>query len=220
MKLSITEENYLKAIFSLSNNNKKTVNTNQIAEHLAMKPASITDMVKKLSTKKLVLYEKYKGTSLTTLGEKIALSVIRKHRLWETFLVEKLSFKWDEVHELAEQLEHINSQELVKRLDDFLGNPKFDPHGDPIPDENGIIDFKQSTILSSLAVKEKGIVMGVNDSTDLFLKYLNKLGISLGTKIVVIEKIPFDSSLEIVIDDLPTSLIISAEVANNIYLNK
>ena len=218
MKLSITEENYLKAIFSLSNNNRKTVNTNQIAEHLEMKPASITDMVKKLCAKELVIYEKYKGTSLSTLGSEIALSIIRKHRLWETFLVEKLNFKWDEVHELAEQLEHIKSQELVKRLDKFLGNPKFDPHGDPIPDENGIIDFKQSAILNSLSNEESGIVMGVNDSTDLFLKYLNKLGISLGTKIKIVGKIPFDNSLEIVINDLETSIIISAEVANNIYL--
>lgn len=219
MKLSITEENYLKAIFSLSNGNKEMVNTNNIAEHLEMKPASITDMVKKLSSKKLVQYEKYKGTSLTSSGAKIALQIIRKHRLWETFLVEKLNFKWDEVHELAEQLEHIKSQELVKRLDSFLGNPKFDPHGDPIPDENGILDFKKSTQLSGLDNNEKGVVMGVNDSTDLFLKYLNKLNISLGTHIKVIDRIPFDQSLEIIIDDASTSVIVSAEVANNIYIN-
>lgn len=219
MKLSITEENYLKAIFSLSNGNKEMVNTNNIAEHLEMKPASITDMVKKLSSKKLVQYEKYKGTSLTSSGAKIALQIIRKHRLWETFLVEKLNFKWDEVHELAEQLEHIKSQELVKRLDSFLGNPKFDPHGDPIPDENGILDFKKSTQLSGLNNNEKGVVMGVNDSTDLFLKYLNKLNISLGTHIKVIDRIPFDQSLEIIIDDASTSVIVSAEVANNIYIN-
>lgn len=219
MELSITEENYLKGIYFLSNSNKETVNTNHLAEHLNMKPASITDMVKKLSAKELVKYEKYKGAFLTSLGSKKALHIIRKHRLWETFLVEKLSFKWDEVHELAEQLEHIKSLELVKRLDDFLGNPKFDPHGDPIPDENGIIDFKQTTLLSSIDDQAFGVVIGVNDSSTLFLKYLNKLGISLGTKIQVIEKIPFDGSIEIKIDESPTSVIISAEVANNIYLN-
>jgi DtxR family Mn-dependent transcriptional regulator len=218
MKLSITEENYLKAIFSLSSNDKVAVNTNNIAEHLSMKPASITDMVKKLSAKNLVIYEKYKGTALTPEGSKIALEVIRKHRLWETFLVEKLNFKWDEVHDLAEQLEHIKSHELVKRLDDFLGNPKFDPHGDPIPDKNGMINFKEPVLLNTLKIQKTGVVIGVNDSSDLFLKYLNKLEISLGTQIRLIEKIPFDNSLEILINDHLSSVIISAEVAGNIYI--
>ncbi len=218
MELSVTEENYLKAIFSLSEGNNQAVNTNSIAEKLAMKPASITDMVKKLSLKGLAQHEKYKGTSLTTLGVKKALQVIRKHRLWETFLVNKLNFKWDEVHELAEQLEHIKSEELVKRLDTFLDNPQFDPHGDPIPDENGIVNFNHSILLSSLKNSEKGVVIGVNNSSNLFLQHLDKLGISLGTTIEVIEKIAFDNSLEIKINN--KTITVTAEVANNIYLSK
>jgi len=138
METSFTEENYIKAIFKLEElNQSKAVSTNDIAIKLSMQPASVTDMIKRLAEKKIVSYKKYHGVLLTVKGKKIALTIIRKHRLWEVFLVKKLNFKWDEVHEIAEQLEHINSNELVEKLDDFLGNPKFDPHGDAIPDKEG-----------------------------------------------------------------------------------
>ncbi|MDB4835522.1 metal-dependent transcriptional regulator, partial [Cyclobacteriaceae bacterium] len=155
--------------------------------------------------------------TLTDLGKNAALTVIRKHRLWETFLVDKLKYSWDEVHYIAEQLEHIKSEDLVNRLDDFLGNPKHDPHGDPIPDKNGVINLKQATLLHNLDKNQYGVVVGVDDSSNLFLKYLNRLQISLGSKIEVIEKIEFDQSIEIKINN-KDAVTISADVAQNIFL--
>src|SRR3984885_5178673 len=133
---TFTEENYLKAIYHLSHESG-SVSTNQIAAALNTKAASVTDMLKKLADKALINYEKYQGVTLTSAGQKIALHIIRKHRLWEYFLVEKLNFKWDEVHEMAEEMEHISSVELIDRLDKFMDYPKHDPHGDPIPDSDG-----------------------------------------------------------------------------------
>ena len=147
---SFTEENYLKEIFKLMEQQGTDVSTNSIAEKLGTKAASVSDMLKKLSDKKLINYQKYQGVSLSPKGKKVALGIIRNHRLWEVFLVEKLNFKWDEVHEMAEELEHINSKEMVQRLDKYLGFPKFDPHGDPIPDGNGKIGTQKSRILSQL----------------------------------------------------------------------
>ncbi len=194
---SQSEENYLKAIFLLGKKTDKVVNTNQLAERLNTKASSITDMVKKLSDKELVDYEKYKGASLTQNGEKIALAIVRKHRLWETFLVDKLKFSWDEVHDIAEQLEHIQSPELVHRLDAFLGFPETDPHGDPIPDKNGNIQPTRSHILATMPLQTNVTLTGLKDSSDEFLRYLDNRQLSLGDNLEIIAIEAYDQSYQI-----------------------
>lgn len=215
---SFTEENYIKTIFKLSANGTQEVNTNAIAEVLETKAASVTDMLRKLSSKQLVHYIKYRGVSLTEEGNRVALQVIRKHRLWEVFLVDKLKFSWDEVHEVAEELEHVNSALLTRRLDEFLGHPQFDPHGDPIPSENGEMQLKKQWLLAAMAIGEAGVVVGVNDSQPLFLQYLDKMGISLGTRIKVVDRFAYDNSLEISLED-QKQLLVSSEVSRNIFLS-
>lgn len=215
---SQSEENYLKAIYHLSENAKKGVSTNAIAEQLETKASSVTDMVKKLSEKALVVYKKYHGVTLTDLGKKIAASVIRKHRLWEVFLVEKLQFSWDEVHDVAEQLEHIQSPKLINQLDALLGFPTHDPHGDPIPDQNGNLKKIAKKRLSTLLKNETGICVGVDDSSSEFLQFLDKKGIVLGKKITVLEKENFDDSLLIKVGE--EKLSISNKIANNLYIKK
>lgn len=216
--ISKAVENYLKAIFSLSEDGNDNVSTNSIAKKLNTKASSVTDMLKKLTLNKLVNHEKYKGVSLTTKGKKLATNIVRKHRLWETFLVEKLHFNWDEVHDVAEQLEHIKSDKLVTLLDEFLGNPKFDPHGDPIPDEFGEFPTSNSTPLSNLKEGDKGIVMGVSQDNSTFLKFLDKIDIKLGNLILVKDIIEFDSSVEILINNKESH--ISLEVARNILVKQ
>ncbi len=213
---SFTEENYLKAIYKLLEN-ETVVTTNAIAEKMNTKAASVTDMLKKLSDKKLINYQKYQGVSLTAKGEKVALMIIRKHRLWEMFLVEKLSFKWDEVHDVAEQLEHIDSDKLIAQIDKFLNYLKFDPHGDPIPDANGKFQLQKSVPLSNLKLNEHCIMTGVVDHSSAFLQYLDKSGIVLGNDIKVKEVIAFDKSLQIAVNKKNT-LFISNEVAKNILV--
>ena len=211
-----SEEDYLKAIYALSNNSDGA-STNALANHLNMKASSITDMLKKLSDKGWVHYEKYKGASLNIDGTAIALSIVRKHRLWETFLVNKLKFKWDEVHEIAEQLEHINSKELVDRLDDFLGNPKFDPHGDPIPNkDHKITDSRKRSYLSEVKINREVIIIGVKDSSAQLLQYLEKENMILGKHISVLEIHDFDKSLRIAING--KELNISERVAQNVLV--
>lgn len=211
-----SEEDYLKAIYALSDSDNGA-STNALANHLNMKASSITDMLKKLSDKGWVNYEKYKGASLNVDGKIIALSIVRKHRLWETFLVNKLNFKWDEVHEIAEQLEHIKSNELVDRLDDFLGNPKFDPHGDPIPNKNHeITDSRKRSYLSEVEVNRDVIIIGVKDSSAQLLQYLEKENMILGKNIIVLEIHDFDKSLRISING--KELNISERVAQNVLV--
>ena len=211
-----SEEDYLKAIYALSTNDKGA-STNALANHLNMKASSITDMLKKLSDKGWVNYEKYKGASLNVEGKIIALSIVRKHRLWETFLVNKLNFKWDEVHEIAEQLEHIKSNELVERLDDFLGNPKFDPHGDPIPNkDHEITDSRKRSYLSEVEINKEVIIIGVKDSSAQLLQYLEKENMILGKNITVLEIHDFDKSLRISIN--AKELNISERVAQNVLV--
>ena len=211
-----SEEDYLKAIYALSNTNKGA-STNALANHLNMKASSITDMLKKLSDKGWVNYEKYKGATLNMDGKIIALSIVRKHRLWETFLVNKLNFKWDEVHEIAEQLEHIKSNELVDRLDDFLGNPKFDPHGDPIPNkDHEITDSRKRSYLSEVEINRDVIIIGVKDSSAQLLQYLEKENMILGKNIIVLEIHDFDKSLRISING--KELNISERVAQNVLV--
>jgi DtxR family transcriptional regulator, Mn-dependent transcriptional regulator len=212
---TFTEENYLKAIYHLSLQSD-SVSTNQIAASLNTKAASVTDMLKKLADKELINYAKYQGVSLTASGEKIAVNIIRKHRLWEYFLVEKLNFKWDEVHDVAEQLEHIASKELVDRLDNFMDNPKYDPHGDPIPDSNGKFKVHELKPVSTLVVNENGIVSGVRDHSAAFLQYLEKMQLTIGKKIKVTEINVYDHSVILVADD--KKIQISREVANNLLI--
>lgn len=213
---SFTEENYLKAIYHLSDGNNKAVSTNQIAEMTSTKAASVTDMLKKLADKKLINYIKYQGVTLNESGIRAAVNIIRKHRLWEVFLVEKLGFKWDEVHDIAEELEHINSEHLINRLDDFLGNPATDPHGDPIPDRSGTIQHKKLVKISEMKQNDSGTISGVSEHSSVFLKLLEKLGLTLGTKITVTELIEFDGS--IMLSAQTKELTISREVAKNILV--
>lgn len=215
---TFAEENYLKAIFKLSGKQKASVSTNAIAEELETKASSVTDMIKKLTERGFVNYQKYKGTSLTKKGHEIAVHIVRKHRLWEVFLVKKLNFQWDEVHEVAEQLEHIKSSKLVEHLDTFLGFPLYDPHGDPIPNKKGEFPKSFSAPLIDLSKGKKGHVVGVSQDNPAFLQYLDKLEIHLGSKIQVIEKVEFDQSLEIKINGKATH--ISSEVAKNILIKQ
>lgn len=217
LKLSYSEENYLKAIYHLSDGGHQAVTTNGIAEVMETKAASVTDMVKRLASKSTVDHEKYKGVTITKKGKGIALQVIRKHRLWEVFLVDKLKFQWDEVHDIAEQLEHIKSPLLIKKLDAFLKHPKVDPHGDPIPDENGEFDSKPSIPLSEMQIKDSGIIVGVNDSSSSFLKYLDRVGAYIGAEIKILDKIEYDSSMELSIDGEP-SLFVSDQVSANLLI--
>jgi DtxR family Mn-dependent transcriptional regulator len=214
---SYTEENYLKAIYHLSLAGNENVTTNSIAAAMNTKAASVTDMLKKLSEKKLINYARYQGVSLTEEGITIAINIVRKHRLWEFFLVEKLQFKWDEVHELAEELEHINSIELIDRLDKFLGFPKYDPHGDPIPDINGRINKNELKPISSLLVGEGGIIMGVRDHVPQFLQYLEKMQLTIGKKIQVMEVAGYDQSVLLKLND-NENINISRDVAKNILV--
>jgi DtxR family Mn-dependent transcriptional regulator len=212
---TLAEENYLKSIYHLSLN-AVNVSTNQIAVSLNTSAASVTDMLKKLADKQLINYTRYQGVSLTPEGEKIAVHIIRKHRLWEYFLVEKLDFKWDEVHEMAEELEHISSKELVDRLDNFMGYPKYDPHGDPIPDINGNFKMHELKPVSATVVNEVGVISGVRDHTPAFLQYLEKQQLTIGKKIKVTEIIDYDHSMILQLDN--NKVHISREVANNLLI--
>ena len=214
---SRTEENYLKAIFQLCERSDEPIATNAIAQAMQTSAASVTDMIKKLSKKELVHYQKHKGVRLTDTGNSLATSLVRKHRLWETFLVKKLNFSWEEVHEIAEELEHIPSKKLINRLDDFLGNPKFDPHGDPIPDADGNFTFRKQISLPELAEGAEGILVGVQDDTMPFLQYLNKLNLTLGTKIKVIERFAYDESTKIIIND-EREQILTNKVCLNLFV--
>lgn len=214
--MTLAEENYLKAIFHLEYESEGEVSTNAIAERMETKPSSVTDMVQKLGEKDLLVYKRYKGVQLTEEGRKLAAYVIRKHRLWEVFLVDKLNFHWDEVHEIAEQLEHIQSEELIIRLNAYLGNPDFDPHGDPIPDENGILKRTEKKLLSDLDKNQYGICVGVKESSADFLQYLDKKKISIGTKILVLGKEFFDGSMIIRVGE--NQFFISIKIAENLFV--
>ncbi|MBT8322005.1 MAG: metal-dependent transcriptional regulator [Eudoraea sp.] len=213
---SHSEENYLKAIFHLGNEGTQAVSTNAIARNIKTQPSSVTDMMQRLSEKGLVNYRKYKGVSLTDLGRDTALSIIRKHRLWEVFLVEKLHFSWDEVHDVAEQLEHIKSEKLVDLLDEHLGFPQYDPHGDSIPDKDGNYPSRDKQLLSQLPENAQGLCIGVKDSSASFLKYLDRNKISLGDKIKLLEREDFDNSLLVLVGE--RKLRLSQQIAANLYL--
>ncbi|MDD7887153.1 metal-dependent transcriptional regulator [Flavivirga sp. 57AJ16] len=214
--ITLTEENYIKAIYHLGKYGVNNVSTNAIAKEMETKASSVTDMVKKLSEKSYVDYKKYQGVTLTGKGKEVAVNIVRKHRLWEVFLVEKLNFSWDEVHEVAEQLEHIKSKKLISQLDAFLEFPTHDPHGDPIPDKTGKIKKIDKILLSEAKIGDDCICVGVQDSSSDFLKYLDKNNIALGTELKVCHREPFDNSVTIRIKT--KELIISNMIANNLFV--
>jgi DtxR family Mn-dependent transcriptional regulator len=214
-KYTSSTENYVKAIFHLQKSDG-IVTTNDVANELQTRPASVTDMLKKLKAQKLLLYEKYKGFRLSNDGRKVALQIIRKHRLWEYFLVEKLHFGWDEVHEIAEELEHISSKKLIDRLDEFLGFPKTDPHGDPIPDSNGKFTLAKQVDLLNLPLNKMAEVSGIGDQSGEMLELLSHKNIALGTKLEVKKKFAFDNSLELKIKN-QVIVTVSEHVAKNVF---
>ena len=214
--MTFSEENYLKTIYHITSFSGVEVSTNAIAEKMETKASSVTDMLRKLAEKELIVYKKYQGVLLTEKGSLLAKMIVRKHRLWEVFLVDKLQFPWDEVHDIAEQLEHIKSEKLINRLDDFLGRPTEDPHGDPIPDAAGKINKVEKLILADLHENQTGICIGVKDSSTQFLKYLDKNQITLGSKIQVISKEEFDLSLKIKVEE--KTVTVSNMIANNLFV--
>jgi DtxR family Mn-dependent transcriptional regulator len=214
--MTISEENYLKVIYHLSLVSPKGINTNAIAGMLETKASSVTDMMKKLSEKELVLYQKYQGVTLTEKGFLSAKMIVRKHRLWEVFLVEKLGFAWDEVHDIAEELEHIKSETLINKLDKYLDFPDFDPHGDPIPNENGEIKKVSKLLLSETSINTIYQCVGVKDTSSEFLQYLDKQKIALGSMIKVIGREQFDETLTVEIDD--NEIYISNKIARNLFV--
>ena len=216
--LSQAEENYLKAIQKLSDSDISKISTNDIANMMNIAAPSVSDMLKKLASKKMISYEKYYGVKLTKQGELIAFNLVRKHRLWEVFLTQKLNFAWDEVHDIAEQLEHIKSDELINRLEKYLGNPKYDPHGDPIPDAKGQIQVRKQIQLNDLKKNEKAVIVGVKDTGVVFLQFLDSIQLSLGTKVQMKNIIEFDYSVIIKLGD-NRELMLSHLVAQNIYVS-
>ena len=219
MELTKNEEDYLKALFHLvAGSEDDKAGTNRLAEYLGVSPASVHGMLKKLKAKELVSYEKYGRLELTSLGEEHAIDLIRKHRLWETFLYQKMNFGWDEVHDVAEQLEHIRSDKLVRELDAFLGFPKFDPHGDVIPDASGKYKTQRKTTLAQMSVGTNCRIVAVKDTSVAFLKYVTKLGLELSSELTVAEIQEFDGSRSIVTDGKTIS--VSGKFAENVFVVK
>jgi len=216
IKYSASKENYLKSIYHLQHSNE-SVSTNALAQALQTKPASVTDMLKKLTAQKLLQYEKYRGVKLTAEGKKVAVQIIRKHRLWEYFLVKKLQFGWEEVHEIAEELEHISSKKLIDRLDAFLDFPKSDPHGDPIPDSNGKVPSVQLLSLANLPVNTMVEICSIGNQSVEMMEILNHKNIRIGTLVEITRKFSFDHSLEIKLQK-QTAFTISAELANLLFV--
>ena len=216
MKYSSSKENYLKAIFHLQEE-EGMVTTNALAAELNTRAASVTDMLKKLKAQKLLLYEKYQGFRLSNEGRKVAIQIIRKHRLWELFLVEKLHFGWEEVHEIAEELEHISSRKLIDRLDEFLGFPTSDPHGDPIPDAQGKLISRNDISLVDLKMNKMAEVTNISDQTPEMLDLLKHKNISLGTRLEIRKRFSVDNSVEIRIKN-QSPVTISEHVAKNVFV--
>lgn len=227
LNYSTSEENYIKAIFHLQDK-EGTVTTNELAHELNSRPASITDMMKKLKTKKLLHYQPYRGFRLSMEGKKVALDIIRRHRLWEFFLAEKLKFNWDEVHEVAEDMEHVSSKKLIDKLDEYLGYPRFDPHGDPIPDIHGKIEASEQVCLTNLPLNKSATVCKVSDQSSEILELLMHKNISIGTRLEIKKKFDFDNSMEIRIRHAgknqknsqadPPAFTISEQLAKNIFV--
>lgn len=216
MSYSIAEENYIKAIWRLQQQTSP-VSTNDLANALQTRPASVTDMLKRLHEKKILHHEPYHGVTLSNEGKKIALHIIRRHRLWEFFLAEKLQFGWDQVHAIAEELEHVSSNELIDRLDAYLAYPKTDPHGDPIPDRSGKIEASKRKALHTLPLHTKATVCAVTDQSSDILELLQHKKITIGTKVEIIKRFAFDASMELSINNELT-VPITAQLAQNILV--
>lgn len=214
-----TEENYLKAIFKIAEREKNAASTNSIAAVLNTSAASVSDMLKRLSEKELINYKKYKGVTLTPVGSKIATNLIRKHRLWEVFLVKKLKFSWDQVHEIAEQLEHIQSPELVNRLDNYLDKPRFDPHGDPIPNAEGKFTIRNQYPLSELTIGERAVVIGVKEHDTEFLQYLTSIKVKLGTEIEIQHIVKYDRSMKVKLNG-ENQVVLTDLVSSNLLVKR
>jgi DtxR family transcriptional regulator, Mn-dependent transcriptional regulator len=216
--MTLTEENYLKALFHLSliDMKWKAVGTNELAIQLSITPASVNNMLKKLKLKKMISYEKYGKITLTILGKKNATLIVRKHRLWETFLYKKLDFTWDEVHQVAEELEHIQSDKLIAKLDKFLNYPKFDPHGDVIPNDKGEIMMVKKTVLSEIEMGKICRVIAVKDNSTTFLQYIQSLKLELKDKIKLISRQDFDSLTVIEVNKKKIS--VSKQFCENVYV--
>jgi DtxR family Mn-dependent transcriptional regulator len=215
LNYTISEENYLKAIYHLQAE-ENTVTTNLLADKLKTRPASVTDMMKKLNAKKLLNYKPYYGFSLSTEGKKIAVTIIRRHRLWEYFLSEKLNFSWSEVHSLAEDLEHVSHKKLIDRLDEYLGFPEFDPHGDPIPNSKGKIKTTKKIPLTQLPTQQFGIVCQVTNQSEEMLELLQHKEINIGTRLEIRKFFEFDHSIELKIKN--SIITISEQLAQNIFV--
>ena len=216
-QLSPTEQNYIKQIYTLSDGNHQNVLTSDLAAAIKIKAATATDMLSRLSDKKLVDYEKYYGARLTDKGKQVALNIIRKHRLWEVFLSVKLGFSWDEVHEMAEELEHATNDELSNRLEQFLGNPKTDPHGDPIPNRKGEIEKQKTIRLSETGQDDTVEIRSVEDQNPALLKFLSKHKLTPGARLLVKEINQYDSSLEVKVNNKKV-LQLSRDVAENLWI--
>lgn len=211
-----SEENYLKTLYKLEDRQVKKINNIALSKALDLNPATVLEMIRKLAAKKLVEVSTDKSIQLTDKGKKRALATVRKHRIWEVFLVDKLNYKWNEVHDLAEQLEHIESDDLIKRLEMFLGNPAVDPHGDPIPDAEGKVKRMKTNPLPETPINKKVTVVGIHDSSDVFLKYLDKLDIAIGDQVQVVEKEEYDKSL--IIRHKKIQIKLTYEAAKNILV--
>lgn len=217
MNFSVSEENYIKNIYHLQQQSE-LVNTNSLAHELQTRPASVTDMLKKLQIKNLLDYEKYKGFRLSARGNKVAINIVRRHRLWEYFLVAKLGFEWDKVHAIAEELEHVSNQELIQKLDSFLNHPQTDPHGDPIPDGNGKMPVILQLNIADVAEKKKTMVSSVANQSPEMLELLNHYHINIGAEITIIRRFSFDGSVEIKVGK-HAACTISEAVAKNIFVH-
>ncbi len=216
---SYTEENYLKAIYSLTKRGGNGASTNEISAEMNTKASSVTDMLKKLSKKEMIAYTPYQPVTLTDKGKQWAIKTIRKHRLWEVFLAEKLKFKWDEVHEIAEELEHIQSDKLINKLEEFLDFPSHDPHGDPIPDRDGNVALHKEVTIADLMANQFGMIIGLKDTSSEFLQFLEKSGLTLGKTIGIKEVTGYDQSMLITIN-MASEMTISNRVAQNLYIKK
>lgn len=215
---SSSEENHLKAIYTLSERGQRGVSTTAIASHMELKASSVTSMLKRLSEKGLVEHRPYRGAGLTPHGVRVATSIVRRHRLWETFLVNHLQYRWDEVHELAEQLEHVGTEDLHDRLDKFLDHPRFDPHGDPIPDKEGrVVDMVGAVPLTGVTKDQLVHIVGVRDSSPAFLKLLDGLGLKLGTQLTITRRFEYDNLVE-VSSRFRSGLLLNEQVSTNLVV--
>ena len=217
MNFSISEENYIKSIYHLQQQND-TVTTNSLAHEIQTRPASVTDMLKKLQVKKILEYEKYKGFRLNAIGNKVALNIVRRHRLWEYFLVTKLGFEWDKVHAIAEELEHVSSIELIQKLDTFLNYPQTDPHGDPIPDKHGKVPNIKQLSMAEIEEKKTVVVSSVSNQSTEMLELMKHYNVGIGTEIKIIRRFSFDGSVEIKVSK-QAPCILSEQVAKNIFVH-